>query len=385
MYMKKPFYLFLFIFLGLGCQNNGADMNPFLIDYDTPYQIPPFEKIKFSHYEPAFEEGMKQHLSEIEKIASNKENPTFENTIAELERAGKTLDKVSSVFFNLLGSNTSDEMDALAMTISPALSAHNDSILLNKDLFARIRTLYDQKVALGLSTEQDRLLNETYKSFVRSGANLSDSDMKRLVDINSSLSTLSVQFDQNVLKETNGFSLIIDNEDELDGLPEEEIRQASLLAESEGHNGKWVFKPTRVSMYPFLTYSTQRELREELYNSYIQRGDNDNEFDNKSLIVEMLELRKEKANLMGFKSHADYVLDDTMAKKTSRVDDLLQQIWKPGIARAKSEADEMQSLIKQEGGNFELAAWDWWHYAEKIRQTKYNFSEEEVKPYFREA
>mgnify|MGYP000715274724 FL=1 len=382
--MKKPFYLFLIIFLGLGCQNNGDAMNPFLTDYDTPYQIPPFEKIKFSHYEPAFQEGMKQHLSEVEQIASNQENPTFENTIAELERAGKTLDKVSSVFFNLLGSNTSDEMDALAMTISPALSSHSDSILLNKDLFARIKTLYNQKDSLGLSTEQERLLNETYKGFVRSGANLSDSEMKRLVDINSSLSTLSVKFDQNVLKETNGFSLVIDNEDELDGLPGEEIRQASLLAESEGHKGKWVFKPTRVSMYPFLTYSTQRELREELYNSYIQRGDNDNEFDNKSLIVEMLELRKEKANLMGFKSHADYVLDDTMAKKTSRVDDLLQQIWKPGIARAKSEADEMQSLIKQEGGNFELAAWDWWHYAEKIRQAKYDFSEEEVKPYFSE-
>ena len=382
--MKKPFYLFLIIFLGLGCQNNGDAMNPFLTEYDTPYQIPPFEKIKFSHYEPAFQEGMKQHLSEVEQIASNQENPTFENTIAELERAGKTLDKVSSVFFNLLGSNTSDEMDALAMTISPALSSHSDSILLNKDLFARIKTLYNQKDSLGLSTEQERLLNETYKGFVRSGANLSDSEMKRLVDINSSLSTLSVKFDQNVLKETNGFSLVIDNEDELDGLPGEEIRQASLLAESEGHKGKWVFKPTRVSMYPFLTYSTQRELREELYNSYIQRGGNDNEFDNKPLIVEMLELRKEKANLMGFKSHADYVLDDTMAKKTSRVDDLLQQIWKPGIARAKSEADEMQSLIKQEGGNFELAAWDWWHYAEKIRQAKYDFSEEEVKPYFSE-
>tara|TARA_X000000368_G_scaffold163939_1_gene129234 strand:- start:628 stop:2721 length:2094 start_codon:yes stop_codon:yes gene_type:complete len=382
--MKKPFYLFLIIFLGLGCQNNGDAMNPFLTEYDTPYQIPPFEKIKFSHYEPAFQEGMKQHLSEVEQIASNQENPTFENTIAELERAGKTLDKVSSVFFNLLGSNTSDEMDALAMTISPALSSHSDSILLNKDLFTRIKTLYNQKDSLGLSTEQERLLNETYKGFVRSGANLSDSEMKRLVDINSSLSTLSVKFDQNVLKETNGFSLVIDNEDELDGLPDEEIRQASLLAESEGHKGKWVFKPTRVSMYPFLTYSTQRELREELYNSYIQRGDNDNEFDNKSLIVEMLELRKEKANLMGFKSHADYVLDDTMAKKTSRVDDLLQQIWEPGIARAKSEAEEMQSLIKQEGGNFELAAWDWWHYAEKIRQAKYNFSEEEVKPYFSE-
>jgi len=208
--------------------------------------------------------------------------------------------------------------------------------------------------------------------------------MKRLIDINSSLSTLSVKFHQNVLKETNGFSLVIENEDELEGLPEEEIRQAALLADSEGHNGKWVFKPTRVSMYPFLTYSTQRELREELYNSYIQRGDNDNEYDNKSIIAEMLALRKEKAKLMGFDSHADYVLDNTMAKTTSRVDDLLEKIWNPGIAKAKSEADDMQNLIKEEGGNFELAAWDWWFYSEKIRQQKYNFTEEEVKPYFSE-
>ena len=382
--MKKPFYLFLIIFLGLGCQNNGDEMNPFLTEYDTPYQIPPFEKIEFSHYEPAFEEGMKQHLLEVEAIATNNEKPTFENTIVELERSGETLDKVSAVFFNLLGSNTSDEMDALAMKISPTLSSHRDSILLNKELFSRIKSVYEQKDSLELTTEQERLLDQTHKSFVRNGANLTDSEMNRLVQINSSLSTLSVQFDQNVLKETNGFSLIIENEDELDGLPAEEIRQAALLAESEGHQGKWVFKPTRVSMYPFLTYSTQRELREQLYNSYIQRGDNDNEFDNKSLIVEMLKLRKEKAKLMGFESHADYVLDDTMAKQTSRVDDLLEQIWEPGIARAKSEAEEMQNLITQEGGNFELAAWDWWHYAEKIRQSKYDFSEEEVKPYFSE-
>ena len=332
--MKKPFYLFLIIFLGLGCQNNGDEMNPFLTEYDTPYQIPPCEKIEFSHYEPAFEEGMKQHLLEVEAIATNNEKPTFENTIVELERSGETLDKVSAVFFNLLGSNTSDEMDALAMRISPTLSSHRDSILLNKELFSRIKSVYEQKDSLELTTEQERLLDQTHKSFVRNGANLTDSEMNRLVQINSSLSTLSVQFDQNVLKETNGFSLIIENEDELDGLPAEEIRQAALLAESEGHEGKWVFKPTRVSMYPFLTYSTQRELREQLYNSYIQRGDNDNEFDNKSLIVEMLKLRKEKAKLMGFESHADYVLDDTMAKQTSRVDDLLEQIWEPGIARA---------------------------------------------------
>ena len=275
-------------------------------------------------------------------------------------------------------------MDALAVKISPILSSHNDSILLNTDLFNRIKNLHEQKESLGLTTEQARLLDETYKRFVRSGANLSDSEMKRLVDINSSLSTLSVKFDQNVLKETNGFSLVIENEDELEGLPEEEIRQAALLADSEGHNGKWVFKPTRVSMYPFLTYSTQRELREELYNSYIQRGDNDNEYDNKSIIGEMLALRKEKAKLMGFDSHADYVLDNTMAKTTSRVDDLLEKIWNPGIAKAKSEADDMQNLIKEEGGNFELAAWDWWFYSEKIRQQKYNFTEEEVKPYFSE-
>ena len=275
-------------------------------------------------------------------------------------------------------------MDALAVKISPILSSHNDSILLNTDLFNRIKNLHEQKESLGLTTEQARLLDETYKRFVRSGANLSDSEMKRLVDINSSLSTLSVKFDQNVLKETNGFSLVIENEDELEGLPEEEIRQAALLADSEGHNGKWVFKPTRVSMYPFLTYSTQRELREELYNSYIQRGDNDNEYDNKSIIAEMLALRKEKAKLMGFDSHADYVLDNTMAKTTSRVDDLLEKIWNPGIAKAKSEADDMQNLIKEEGGNFELAAWDWWFYSEKIRQQKYNFTEEEVKPYFSE-
>ncbi len=382
--MKKTFYLFLIIFLSVGCQNNGAEMNPFLKEYDTPYQIPPFEKIEFSHYEPAFEEGMKQHLLDIESIAMNKEEPSFENTIAELERSGKILDKVSSVFFNLLGSNTSDEMDALAMKISPVLSSHSDSILLNKDLFTRIKILYEQKDSLKLTTEQSRLLDETFKRFVRSGANLSDSEMKRLIEINSSLSTLSVKFDQNVLKETNGFSLVIENEDELDGLPDEEIRQAALLADSEGHKGKWVFKPTRVSMYPFLTYSTQRELREELYNSYIQRGDNDNEFDNKSIIANMLALRKEKAKLMGFDSHADYVLDNTMAKTTSRVDDLLKKIWNPGIAKAKSEADDMQNLIKEEGGNFELAAWDWWFYSEKIRQQKYNFTEEEVKPYFSE-
>ena len=359
-------------------------MNPFLNEYETPFKIPPFEEIEFAHYEPAFDIGMKEHLKEIEEIANNQQEPTFENTIEAMERSGETLDKVANVFFNLLGSNTNDDMDALAMKMSPKLSAHNDSILLNKELFKRIKELFDNKGSFNLTTEQNRLLEETYKRFIRSGANLDNQSMERLTQINSSLSSLSVQFDQNVLKETNSYSMVIENEEDLDGLPAEEIRQASLLADSEGQSGKWVFKPTRVSMYPFLTYSTQRDLREELYNSYIQRGDNDNEYDNKEIIAEMISLRKEKASMMGFDSHSDYVLDNTMAKTPENVNKLLQTIWKPGVEKAKGEVEEMQKLISDEGGNFELAAWDWWHYSEKLRQEKFDFKEEEVKPYFSE-
>ena len=359
-------------------------MNPFLNDYETPFKIPPFEEIEFAHYEPAFDIGMKEHLKEIEEIANNQQEPTFENTIEAMERSGETLDKVANVFFNLLGSNTNDDMDALAMKISPKLSAHNDSILLNKELFKRIKELFDNKGSFNLTTEQNRLLEETYKRFIRSGANLDNQSMERLTQINSSLSSLSVQFDQNVLKETNSYSMVIENEEDLDGLPAEEIRQASLLADSEGQSGKWVFKPTRVSMYPFLTYSTQRDLREELYNSYIQRGDNDNEYDNKEIIAEMISLRKEKASMMGFDSHSAYVLDNTMAKTPENVNKLLQTIWNPGVEKAKGEVEEMQKLITDEGGNFKLAAWDWWHYSEKLRQEKFDFKEEEVKPYFSE-
>ena len=359
-------------------------MNPFLNEYETPFKIPPFEKIKFDHYEPAFDKGMEEHQNEIDVIANNQSQPSFENTIEAMERSGKTLDKVSNVFFNLLGSNTNDDMDSLAMTISPKLSAHNDAILLNKKLFKRIEILYNNRKSFNLTVEQDRLLNETFKRFVRSGANLDDGSMQRLTQINSSLSSLSVQFDQNVLKETNSFSMIIENEEDLDGLPKEEIRQAALLADSEGENGKWVFKPTRVSMYPFLTYSTKRDLREELYNSYIQRGDNDNEFDNKKIIAEMVSLRKEKAEMMGFDSHSDYVLDNTMAKTPENVNKLLQTIWNPGVEKAKGEVESMQKIISDEGANFKLAAWDWWHYSEKLRQELFDFKEEEVKPFFSE-
>lgn len=359
-------------------------MNPFFEEYETPFKIPPFEKIKFEHYEPAFMQGIDEHQKEIIKIAQNEKEPTFENTLEALESSGKTLDKVANVFYNLLGSNTNDEFDALAVKMSPLLSAHNDKILLNKELFERIKILKSNEPSLKLSDEQKRLLDETYKRFQRAGANLDQEAMIRLTEINSSLSSLSVQFDQNVLKETNGYSLIIDDPDDLQGLPNEEIRQASLLASSEGHDGKWVFKPTRVSMYPFLTYSEKRELRENLYKSYILRGDNDNDFDNKEIIKKMVALRKEKANLMGFETHADYVLDNTMAKTTQNVNKLLDTVWNPGIEKAKGEVEAMQEIILEEGGNFKLEAWDWWHYSEKLRQEKFDFKEEEVKPYFSE-
>jgi peptidyl-dipeptidase Dcp len=381
--MFKKFIPLLLLFI-LSCTNKDNSMNPFLNDYETPFKIPPFEEIEFAHYEPAFDIGMKEHLKEIEEIANNQQEPTFENTIEAMEKSGETLDKVANVFFNLLGSNTNDDMDALAMKISPKLSAHNDSVLLNKELFKRIKELFDNKGSFNLTTEQNRLLEETYKRFIRSGANLDNQSMERLTQINSSLSSLSVQFDQNVLKETNSYSMVIENEEDLDGLPAEEVRQASLLADSEGQSGKWVFKPTRVSMYPFLTYSTQRDLREELYNSYIQRGDNNNEYDNKEIIAEMISLRKEKASMMGFDSHSAYVLDNTMAKTPENVNKLLQTIWNPGVEKAKGEVEEMQKLITDEGGNFKLAAWDWWHYSEKLRQEKFDFKEEEVKPYFSE-
>ena len=359
-------------------------MNPFFEEYETPFKIPPFEKIKFEHYEPAFMQGIDEHQKEIVKIAQNEKEPTFENTLEALESSGKTLDKVANVFYNLLGSNTNDEFDAVAVKMSPLLSAHNDKILLNKELFERIKILKSNEPSLKLSDEQKRLLDETYKRFQRAGANLDQEAMIRLTEINSSLSSLSVQFDQNVLKETNGYSLIIDDPDDLQGLPNEEIRQASLLASSEGHDGKWVFKPTRVSMYPFLTYSEKRELRENLYKSYILRGDNDNDFDNKEIIKKMVALRKEKANLMGFETHADYVLDNTMAKTTLNVNKLLDTVWNPGIEKAKGEVEAMQEIILEEGGNFKLEAWDWWHYSEKLRQEKFDFKEEEVKPYFSE-
>ncbi|MEY8242447.1 MAG: peptidase M3, partial [Gammaproteobacteria bacterium] len=270
--MKKLTMFLLIMALFTSTSNTAHSMNPFFTDYETPFQIPPFEEIKMEHYKPGFEQGMKENLDEINDITANTEAATFENTIVALERTGETLDKVADVFFNLLSSNTNDQMDSLVQEMSPKLSAHRDSILLNKDLFHRVKSVYEKRKSLSLNPEQTRLIEETHKYFVRAGVQLDENSMERLTEINQKLSSLSVQFDQNLLKETNeGFILVIDDKDQLHGLPKDVVDQASALAESEDHSGKWLFKPTRASMYPFLTYSTERDLREKLYNSYIRR------------------------------------------------------------------------------------------------------------------
>ena len=385
--MKKTSILFLFtVFCSIQNIQTYAEMNPFFSEFKTLYKIPPFELIQDEHYKPAFYRAMESHLNEVDAITSNIDSPSFTNTIIALEKSGKDLDVVSSTFFNLQSSNTNDIMDEIAAEIGPKLSGHYDAIYLNKELFNRVKSVYNTSSELDLNTEQLRLISEMYKDFIRSGAQLNEESMSVLTEINQELSSLTIQFDQNLLKETNeGYQLIISDVEQLDGLPKDIINQAKKLAQSEGHDGQWLFKPTRVSMYPFLTYSTQRDLRQKLYISYTKRGNNDNEYDNKAIAINIANLRLKRAKILGYASHADFVLDNTMAQTTDRVKDLLDRVWSPGLETAKKEAAEMQKMIKDEGDTFELAAWDWWYYSEKIRQLKYDFSEEEAKPYFSQA
>ena len=385
--MKKTSILFLFtVFCSIQNIQTYAEMNPFFSEFKTPYKIPPFELIQDEHYKPAFYRAMESHLNEVDAITSNIDSPSFTNTIIALEKSGKDLDVVSSTFFNLQSSNTNDIMDEIAAEIGPKLSGHYDAIYLNKELFNRVKSVYNTSSELDLNTEQLRLISEMYKDFIRSGAQLNEESMSVLTEINQELSSLTIEFDQNLLKETNeGYQLIISDVEQLDGLPKDIINQAKKLAQSEGHDGQWLFKPTRVSMYPFLTYSTQRDLRQKLYISYTKRGNNDNEYDNKAIAINIANLRLKRAKILGYASHADFVLDNTMAQTTDRVKDLLDRVWSPGLETAKKEAAEMQKMIEDEGDTFELAAWDWWYYSEKIRQLKYDFSEEEAKPYFSQA
>jgi len=353
--------------------------NPFLAEYDTPYGVPPFDLVETGHFVPAFNKGIDEHNAEIEAIINNTEAPTFENTVVALEYSGQLIQRVSDVFGNKMSADTNDELQKIAKDIYPRLSKHSDEIMLNEELFERVKSVYDNKEALNLKGEDLKLLEETHKDFVRSGANLPEDKKEELKEINGELSLLSLQFGENLLAETNNYELVIDNKEDLAGLPESVISAAAEASEEEG---KWVFTLQKPSWIPFLQYADNRDLREKLYKAMYMRGNNGNQNDNKEIIKNILKLRTKRANIMGYDTHADFVLSDRMAQKPSNVYDLLNQLWTPALEMAKNEAADMQQMIEEDGHDFDLQSWDWWYYAEKIRKQKYNLDDSEIRPYF---
>jgi len=357
--------------------------NPFFGTWDTPFETPPFDVIKEADFMPAYRAGIDMHKAEIALISESTKKPSFKNTIEALDRTGALLTKVGNVFSCLNGANTNDDIQQIARDITPLLSKHQDDILLNPALFEKVKAVYEQKDSLNLSVEQSTLLDETYKVFVRGGANLDEEKKAELRTINDELSMLTLKYGQNILKEDNAFQLVIDNKADLAGLPEAVVSGAAEAGTALGHEGKWVFTLHKPSWIPFLQYSEKRDLREKIYKAYYSRGNNDNDFDNKANAAKIASLRVQKANLLGYETHAHFVLEENMAKVPQNVYDLLNQLWEPALKMAKNEAREMQAMIKAEGKNFKLATWDWWYYAEKLKKAKYALDDEVIRPYFK--
>jgi len=355
--------------------------NPFFSEFETPFGAPPFESIREEHYLPAFDRGVEEQQAEIDAIVTNPGAPTFANTIEALERSGAMLTRMRSVLFPLNSANTNDEMQAIVKEMQPKFSQHRDDMLLNEELFTRVKVVYEEQ-DLDLTVEESMLLEETYQNFVRNGANLDPEAKAELRELNQELSVLTVLFGENLLEEMNAAALILEDEADLAGLPEGVRAAAARNATEQGHEGKWVFTLQRTSWTPFLTYSERRDLREELYGAYTNLCNHGNETDNKELAAKIATLRARRAALLGYPTHAHYVLERNMAETPNNVNDLLAKLWAPALARAKSEAAEAQQLINDEGGDFDFAAWDWWYYAEKIRQRKYDLDAETLKPYF---
>lgn len=358
-------------------------MNPFFVEkYDTPFEVPPFDLISEAHYLPAFREGIKRQKDEIQTIINNEEAPTFENTLLALENSGELLSRVSSVFYNISSANTNDEIQAIAEEISPELSAHRDDIALNEKLFARIQTLWENKATLNLNSQQTKVLENQYKSFVRGGANLPEDKKGRLREINEKISLLTLKFGQNQLAETNDFQLVIDQKSDLSGLSDDLIETAAREAGAAGMEGKWLFTLHNPSVMPFLQYADNRNLRKQIWEAYQMRGNNNNENDNKEVLRELVELRAEKALLLGYENHAAYKLEESMAGTPDEVYALLNRLWEPALEKAKKEAKDLQAKISEGGESFKLEPYDWRYYTEKIRKERYEINEEEIREYF---
>lgn len=368
--------------LTIEAQENKQNMNPFFQPYSTPYEVPPFDKIKNEHFKPAILEGIKRHEAEINAIANNTAAPTFENTILAMENAGELLANVNIVFSNLNGANTNEEMQKIAKEVSPNLAAHSDNIYLNEKLFARVKAIWDKKESLALNPEQAKILENLHKAFVRSGANLATADKEKLRKINAELSMTSLKYGQNILAETNKYELVITDKKDLAGLPQELINTAADDAKAKGKEGKWVFTLSNSSVMPFLQYSSNRKLRQEIWNAYQTRGNHDDALDNKENAVKLANLRGEKARLLGYKSHAAYVLEESMAKNPENVAKLLNDLWKPALAIAKTEASDIQKMMDKDGVKDKVKPYDWRYYTEKIRKQRFDLDEQELKPYF---
>jgi len=382
--MKKTVLLIAIITMVLiSCKQKVKSDNPLLNEFETPFGVPPFELIKASHFMPAFLEAFEEQKKEVRKIIANKQAPDFENTIKALEYSSELLTNVSRIFGSLNSANTNDSLQAINLEIAPLSSKHRDDINLNDTLFQKVKSVYENKDNFKLTEEEQKVLEDTYKGFVRNGAGLSPEDKARLRKINEELSLLSVRFGQNLLAETNAFKLIIDKEEDLAGLPEGVIEQAASAAESLNLSGKWVFTIQYPIMEPFLKYSEKRELREKLFTAYFMKGDNGNDKDNNEIISRIVKLRIERSVLLGYKSYSDFALERTMAKTPERVMDFLGQVWNAALPVAKAEALAQQELIDREGGNFKLQPWDWWYYTEKIKKEKYALDDEMIRPYFR--
>jgi peptidyl-dipeptidase Dcp len=366
----------------ISAQTPAPSDNPFYTEFTTPFGTPPFDKIRNGHFMPAFTKGMEVQQMEVQAIAADTLPATFFNTVEKLDRTGDMLGRVSAVFYSLQSANTNDEIQSIANAVTPLLSKHQDDIFLNEQLFARIKTVYEKRSAAGLNPEQLKLLEDYYAMFIRGGASLSAEKKERFRAINQELSVLQLKFDENVLKETNNFTLVIDKKKDLAGLPKAVVDAAAEAADQAGMKGKWLFTVKKPSMLPFLQYAKNRALREKLYKAYFNRGDNNNEYDNKINAAKIAALRVERANLLGYTTYADFSLDRTMAKTPQNVYELLNKLWTPALKNAKKEAAEMQKIVKKEGGTFSIQPWDWWYYAEKVRKQKFDLDENELRPYF---
>ncbi len=356
--------------------------NPFMSPYQTQYEIPPFEQIKYEDYLPALQAGIAEHNAQIKAIVDNKETPTYENTILAFERAGAILERVMYVFSALDESNSSPEMVEIAEKFYPAYTQHSDEVSMNEGLFKRVKYLFDNKENLGLAADQKRAVESLYKQFTRNGALLNAADKEQLKALNGQLTDLYLKFNKNLLNATNSFELVVDDKAMLSGLPASSVAVAAEEAAARNLGaGKWVFTLHAPSRLPLLQYADSRELRKAMYQGYTNLASN-GQYDNKPIINKILQARAKKAKLMGFDTFGAYMTDNVMAKTPQAAEELLMKIWRPAVDKVAEEVAEMQAVVDSEGGNFKIAPWDYYYYAEKVRQSKYNLDESKVREYF---